>query len=578
LTIVGGFCCAKTIEVKTLLRTLPYEGAAMLRELFVENFALIERVTLSLASGFNCLSGETGAGKSLIVDAVSLLLGGRGKEHLIRSGEDKCLVEGFFLPPFPPELLLLLADTGLDAKAEELILSREYSRAGRSICRINGRTVNLNLLRQAGCLLVNIHGQKEYALLLQEEQQLHLLDSFGGSELLALRHEVAASWLRICRGREESQKHNRLQEESRRRLDWLRFELEEIDAARLQTDEEVILAEERQVLLNSEHLQEESARLNQALTNNQNLQAAYQSFRRLIALDPGTTALAERFNSLYYELEDINREISHYLENITNNPRRLEEIEQRLALINQLRRKYGPTIPAILAYAEKAARELEELLNRDQSHEEALAALLAEEANYQELAAKLSSCRRETSQKLSQAITTELKQLYLPHALLEVSLIPCEAGRQGLEKALFLIQANPGEPAQPVSKVASGGELSRIVLAIKVILAQLDQVPTLIFDEIDSGLGGRALSATARRLQLIAGYTQVLCVSHAPLIAAAATNHLSIYKEVQGGRSLVGTKRLEGELRLQELARMIAGEQITEATLAQAADLLKGEK
>jgi len=274
-------------------------------------------------------------------------------------------------------------------------------------------------------------------------------------------------------------------------------------------------------------------------------------------------------------LEDISREIGFYLENIPNNPQRLEEIEQRLGLINQLRRKYGSNIPAILAYAEKAGRELEELLNRDQDNEKALADLAAEEANYQKLTAALTTCRREAAQKLAQAITVELKQLYLPHALLEVSLIPCEPGRLGLEKALFLIQANPGEPAQPVSKVASGGELSRIVLAIKVILAQLDQVPTLIFDEIDSGLGGRALSATARRLQLIAGYTQVLCVSHAPLIAAAATNHLAIYKEVQAGRSLVGARRLEGELRLQELARMIAGEQISEATLAQAADLLK---
>ena len=550
----------------------------MLRELYVENFALIDNIRLFLPAGLTALTGETGAGKSLIIDAVALLIGGKASEYLIRDGSDKCFVEGVFSPPYTGEILAFFDDEFFDAE-DDLIISREYSRNGRNTCRINSRSVNLSLLRNIGRILINIHGQMEHMLLLEENKQLELLDNFAGEELLKTKDQVEEAF-NIFKGlqREVTEYDEKSKERSRKIAD-LRFQIDEIKKATLEQGEEEKLLEEKTILIYSERLLSSSNSAYQLLRDNgeatDKVSLAINSLKEASEIDEKAAMLFNRLNDVYFSLEDIAQEILNYAQRINDDPLRLEEIENRLFLINNLKKKYGKDINSILGYFQDAEVELVRLEEWDINSLKIQKKLKEAEEEYYHNAKKLSELRQRAADKLSSRITDELKLLYMPASSFRVDLIASEALAQGLEKAAFMICSNQGEKYQPVNKIASGGELSRIVLAIKVVLAELEQVPTLIFDEVDSGLGGKALSAVAKRMALVGEYTQSLLVTHAPLMAAAASHQISISKAVENGRTVIKAKELDEEERVEELARMIAGEKIGEATLLQARELLK---
>jgi len=552
----------------------------MLKELYVENFALIEKMRLAFCGGLTALTGETGAGKSLVIDAVSLLIGGRAKESFIRSGEEKCLIEGVFESPYPQELSFLLEAAGIEFGGEDgmLIFRREISRGGKSVCRINGITVTLALFRQAGRLLVNINGQMEHLLLLEEGKQLALLDSFGGEKLCALREQVGGSFSLMQHWSNKYREYEEKQQERAQRIDWLRFQIEEIEQAKLLPDEEELLKTEADLLSHGEKRRTAAASATAALSGNNaaidKSAEAMEAMRQVSALDKEATPLYERLSSVYYELDDIAQEVQIYADNIVNDPYRLEEIESRLFLITRLKKKYGGSIAEILSYYQKAQEELSSLEEWDLIGDSASEQMKKEKENYDVLSASLTDIRKEASRKLGAAITEELKLLYMPNAVFRVDIMPHAPASYGNENVVFMIQSNIGEDFCPVAKIASGGELARIVLGIKVILAQLDAVPTLIFDETDTGIGGCALSAVANRIKMIASYTQSICVTHAPIMAAAANNQIHIYKKIEGSRTIIQSELLDYQGRVNELARMLAGDKVSEATLAQARELL----
>ncbi|MCL2495784.1 MAG: DNA repair protein RecN [Clostridiales bacterium] len=553
----------------------------MLYELYVENFAIIRQLRICLMPGLNALSGETGAGKSLVVDAVALLIGGRGSDNFIRSGYERCVIEGVFTHNFSEELAQRMDDMGLAAvdKDDMLVLSRELVRGGRSVCRVNGRTVNLGQLRDLGRLLLNIHGQMEHMLLLEEEKQLQLLDSYGGVALLAQKEQVAALFTAM----REKQKLLRDYEQNKARRDermaLLGEYIEELDAATLSGGEEETLRQEAQRLNYSEKLIGLADEAQHYLLKNggavEALNASAALLRQAAQLDGQAQALAERLESLYYEAEDAATEAAHYRASINTDRYRLDEIENRLALLSRLKKKYGRSLEELLAYLQEARRELAALDELVFSGGKARRALEEAETAYEQAAAELGAQRTAAALRLSAAITDELHMLCMSNATFRVDLLSHEPAAWGREKALFMIQTNAGEEFRPVAKIASGGELSRIVLAMKVILAQLDSVPTLVFDEVDSGLGGKALSAVAQRLAYVGRNTQAIVVTHAPVMAATAGRQLYVGKHTVEGRTEISVEELKGEARINELARMIAGEHISDITRHQAAELLQ---
>ncbi|MCR4962761.1 MAG: DNA repair protein RecN [Firmicutes bacterium] len=549
----------------------------MLYELSVENFALIQGLSLPLSPGFNALTGETGAGKSLIVDAMALLTGGKANENLIRSGCNRCRVEGVFAAPYPDELYALL-DGYWDEESPEdtLIVSRELSRGGRGVCRINGRAVNLSLLKQAGKLLINIHGQHEHMLLLEEDKQTQLLDSFGGDNQTAAKEATAAAFAAWQQAKSDLAAYENDKQGRSQRLDWLTYQIDEIENAGLRPGEEEELEEESQRLDHGEKLLQLSDQAHQALeaAGLNALHQAAANFRQAAAWDKQAAALSDRLESLYYEAEDCQREISSYRLGVNADPYRLEEVENRLAQIGRLKKKYGASVDDILHYLETAKEEQAALAETEISGPSLSAREEAAAQDYRHKAEYLSLLRQKTALMLGEAVTGELQKLAMPQAVFRVDLPSCPPGPGGMEKAQFMVCSNVGETFLPVAKVASGGELSRIVLGLKVVLCQLDQVPTLIFDEVDTGLSGRALDAVAERLAVVGRHTQTLVVSHGAVMAAAAGRQIHIRKEVIEGRTVVSAREQTGEARIEEIARMIAGNNITPTTRRQAKEML----
>ena len=553
----------------------------MLEELYVENFALIEKLRLSLTAGLNALTGETGAGKSLVVDTVALLIGGRAKDNLIRSGCDRCYIEGLFSPPFSRQIEEQLTETGIETE-DNLILCRELIRGGRSICRINGRTVSAGILRQVGRLLINIHGQMEHMLLLEDEQQLQLLDSFGGEEELTKSAEVAVSYHQWQQYQQQLNEYHDNKEQRSKRRQLLAFEIKEIEDASLTVDEEQNLKDESLRLANAERLLAFTADTCRLIAEDrgisEQLSQAVTALNKTAEIDKKAMELSQRLSSLYYEVEDISREVAAYRDSLDVNNYRLEDVESRLALLGRFKSKYGGSIEAVLNYCLQAKEELAALEEIDYSGQHLETQLTKAKEAYRQTAEQLHIFRRQAADKLAAAVTKELHLLCMEQADFRVDLQPVEPGINGNEKAVFMIETNRGEGFKPVAAIASGGELSRIVLGIKVILAQLDQVPTLVFDEVDSGLGGVALNAVAERMAVVAKTAQAICVTHAAPMAAVADHHLHISKMLQNNRTVITVENLQGKRRIDEIARMIAGDKVSDTTLQQAEELLMHSK
>ena len=549
----------------------------MLLTLSIKNFAIIDRLDVEFAPGFNVLTGETGAGKSIVMDAIGLLLGDRASPELIRTGCEEAAVEALFDLAGHTGLQELLAEAGFPV-GEELVLRRMISRGGRSRAYVNGGLATLAQLQPLTEQLVAVCGQHEHQALLGREAHLPFVDRFGGhAALLANYRGCYMAW---CETGERLARLAAADRERSQRLDLLRYQDQEIAQAQLRRGEEEELTAERLLLQNAERLAAAASGGFETLYGAdgavcERLGRLAGELEGLSGIDPTLGLLAETLRQALYSLEDVAAQLRSHLGRISYEPGRQDDIEERLALLSAMKRKYGATVAAILEYQTAIAGEIHELEHAG----ETCAALESERVRqHAELLAagmRLSAARQDAGRRLGTAMQRELADLAMTGAQFEVQFTPLpEAGPDGLERGEFLLAPNRGESLLPLSRIASGGELSRILLALKRVSPGQEQVPTLIFDEVDAGIGGVTATAVGEKLRAVSRTAQVLCVTHLPQVAAGADRHFLVVKREVDGRTVTGVELLGEESRVAEMARMLGGAQVTERTLAHAREMI----
>ncbi|MFC5590963.1 DNA repair protein RecN [Sporosarcina soli] len=554
----------------------------MLSEISIKNFAIIEELDVTFYEGLTVLTGETGAGKSIIIDAVQLLAGGRGSTEFIRHGSKKAELEGLFTIDDPSHpLLSKLEELGIECGEGTVILRRDLNLNGKTVCRINGKLVTIAILREIGSHLIDIHGQHENQELMHEKRHIHLLDHFAGPELVRAYENYADLYEQYRKLKQKIEAADENEQQVAQRIDLYSFQMKEIDAAALVIGEEEALEEEKRKLLNFTRLYE---RLNTAYVSISGdthaldwVGAAMSDMEDAASVDSTLKPHAESVATSFYTLQETAHELKSILDDMEFDPTRLEFVENRLALHTSLQRKYGKTIEDILIYRDKIADELESLLSRDERLSVAQEKL---DHLYQDLqleAAELSIIRQTTASRLEQAIMEQLEQLHMGKATFKVEIKPKPAGMfdaNGFDDVSFQISTNVGEPLKPLVKVASGGELSRIMLALKTIFSKHQGITSLIFDEVDTGVSGRVAQAIAEKIAMIATHSQVLCISHLPQVAAMADQHYLIKKNVEDDRTRTSIQDVIDSERIEELSRMLSGAEITPLTLKHADELL----
>ncbi len=555
----------------------------MLQSLYLENIALIEKLGIELFPGFNVLTGETGAGKSIIIDAVNFVLGERTSRDLIRNGAARAKVEAVFNLNEGDAAFAALDALGIEYDGNELILSRELSAAGRNACRVNGTLVPVASLKSVSDTLVDIHGQHEHQALLDAENHISYLDAYCHADSLPIIEKIDAI---VSRRNELMLKRNSgfsSQREREREMDMLRYQIEEIASANLEAGEEERLNAEKTVLLNAERIRTALETAHMALSGAEEgsalsaIDTARRSMRNIAALNKDYEALSDKIEELYYAAEDISFVLRDTSENVESDMQRLEEIEQRLKLISDLKRKYGRTVEDVIDFCKDAGTKLNELENAEALAAELDAKLDKLKAEYNVAADELSKVRRAAGDRLKRDVLNELKDLGMAKAMFDVALSDASGGeprKGGRETAEFMLSANPGEPLKPLEKVASGGELSRIMLCFKSIFADNDRVPTLIFDEIDTGISGRTAAVVGEKMLGIAKKHQVICVTHLAQIAALADAHLMVRKYDDGKNTFVETRQLNEEEKVQRIAQMMDGESDSPSALTHARELI----
>ena len=555
----------------------------MLQSLYLENIALIEKLGIELFPGFNVLTGETGAGKSIIIDAVNFVLGERTSRDLIRNGAARAKVEAVFSLNEGDAAFAALDALGIEYDGNELILSRELSAAGRNACRVNGTLVPVASLKSVSDTLVDIHGQHEHQALLDAENHISYLDAYCHAESLPIIEKIDAI---VSRRNELMLKRNSgfsSEREREREMDMLRYQIEEIASANLEADEEERLSAEKTVLLNAERIRTALETAHMALSGAEEgsalsaIDTARRSMRDIAALNKDYEALGDKIEELYYAAEDISFVLRDTSENVESDMQRLEEIEQRLKLISDLKRKYGRTVEDVIDFGKDAGTKLSELENAEALAAELDAKLDKLKAEYNVAADELSKVRRAAGDRLKRDVLNELKDLGMAKAMFDVALSDASGGeprKGGRETAEFMLSANPGEPLKLLEKVASGGELSRIMLCFKSIFADNDRVPTLIFDEIDTGISGRTAAVVGEKMLGIAKKHQVICVTHLAQIAALADAHLMVRKYDDGKNTFVETRQLNEEEKVQRIAQMMDGESDSPSALTHARELI----
>lgn len=555
----------------------------MLQSLYLENIALIEKLGIELFPGFNVLTGETGAGKSIIIDAVNFVLGERTSRDLIRNGAARAKVEAVFNLNEGDAAFAALDALGIEYDGNELILSRELSAAGRNACRVNGTLVPVASLKSVSDTLVDIHGQHEHQALLDAENHISYLDTYCHAESLPIIEKIDAI---VSRRNELMLKRNSgfsSEREREREMDMLRYQIEEIASANLEAGEEERLNAEKTVLLNAERIRTALETAHMALSGAEEgsalsaIDTARRSMRDIAALNKDYEALGDKIEELYYAAEDISFVLRDTSENVESDMQRLEEIEQRLKLISDLKRKYGRTVEDVIDFGKDAGTKLNELENAEALAAELDAKLDRQKAEYNVAADELSKVRRAAGDRLKRDVLNELKDLGMAKAMFDVALSDASGGelrKGGRETAEFMLSANPGEPLKPLEKVASGGELSRIMLCFKSIFADNDRVPTLIFDEIDTGISGRTAAVVGEKMLGIAKKHQVICVTHLAQIAALADAHLMVRKYDDGKNTFVETRQLNEEEKVQRIAQMMDGESDSPSALTHARELI----
>lgn len=555
----------------------------MLQSLYLENIALIEKLGIELFPGFNVLTGETGAGKSIIIDAVNFVLGERTSRDLIRNGAARAKVEAVFSLNEGDAAFAALDALGIEYDGNELILSRELSAAGRNACRVNGTLVPVASLKSVSDTLVDIHGQHEHQALLDAENHISYLDAYCHAESLPIIEKIDAI---VSRRNELMLKRNSgfsSEREREREMDMLRYQIEEIASANLEAGEEERLNAEKTVLLNAERIRTALETAHMALSGAEEgsalsaIDTARRSMRDIAALNKDYEALGDKIEELYYAAEDVSFVLRDTSENVESDMQRLEEIEQRLKLISDLKRKYGRTVEDMIDFGKDAGTKLNELENAEALAAELDAKLDKLKAEYNVAADELSKVRRAAGDRLKRDVLNELKDLGMAKAMFDVALSDASGGeprKGGRETAEFMLSANPGEPLKPLEKVASGGELSRIMLCFKSIFADNDRVPTLIFDEIDTGISGRTAAVVGEKMLGIAKKHQVICVTHLAQIAALADAHLMVRKYDDGKNTFVETRQLNEEEKVQRIAQMMDGESDSPSALTHARELI----
>ena len=547
----------------------------MLSVLHIENIAVIECADISFDAGFNVLTGETGAGKSIVIDAISAVLGERAYRDMIRTGTEKASVRAIFTDV--PELDWF-SENGVPYDSETMI-QREVYLDGKNICRVNGTLVSVSILRKLGIQLINIHGQHDSAALFDENNHLTLLDAF--SDMASQQSDYTEKYEAVRNLRDEIQRLSMDEGEKLRRMETLRYQIEEIEKAQLQIGEDEALEERRKMLQNAEKLSDGMHVAVECLYGSDDSDGAAsllaQAQRELARLSRYTDAfshLHDKVSDLMYQVQDVAEELRDSQDDLSYSADELEQIEARLDVIHRLRRKYGVDCEAILTYLENAKQELDEIEFADDRLQRLQGQLEKAEKAAWDAALVLRKSRKAGAQYLTDRILEELTQLDMPKVQFACEFTETELTAKGADSVAFHMSANAGEALKPLSKVASGGELARIMLAMKNVLAQQDQVATLIFDEVDTGVSGRAAQRVAEKLRSVSQNKQVLCVTHLPQLAALADTHLLIAKEERQGRTYTSVTPLDRQGRTRELARIIGGTNITEITLKSAEEML----
>ncbi len=552
----------------------------MLIELKVSNFALIEDLSFDFSSGLNVLSGETGAGKSIVIGAISLLLGERANVEYIRQGEDHAYVEALIgcNKQVKPLIDSMLAEAGIES-SEELIIARELQQGGRSVARVNGRAVPVTFLKELGHLLVDLHGQHQHQSLLRPEQHLELLDSFGGANISTLKEELNELYKKRQQLKNELAQLGDDSAERERRLDVYDFQLKEIREANLEPGEDEELARREKILANAEKLWTiTSMAYNDIYAGEEDgvaeaiidrLNRTQSSLSEAASLDDNLSSLVDMLASAAAQLEEVSHDLRDYQAKLEFEPGELQAIQDRLSQINTLKRKYGITIEEIITFADQVESEMERLKNSEEMAEKLEQEISGLESQMKAKSLKLSELRRETAGSLEELLQESLKDLALPGARFLVDIRGKDIlSPKGMDQVEFLFSANQGEDVKALSKIISGGEVSRVMLALKTILARQDLVPTLVFDEVDSGVGGSTIQAVAEKLAQLSRHHQVMCVTHSPQIGAMADCHYRLYKETVGERTLTMAAKLTKEKeRREELARMLDGASIDQVSL-----------
>ena len=547
----------------------------MLSLLHIENIAVIERADISFDQGFNVLTGETGAGKSIVIDAISAILGERAYRDMIRTGTNKASVRAIFTDV---PRLSWFAENGVEYDPETVI-QREIHLDGKNVCRVNGSLISVSILRKLGMQLINIHGQHDSATLFDEDNHLTFLDAFGDNE--ALRTAYAEKYEAVSKLRREIDKMTMDEGEKLRRMETLRYQIAEIEKADLEPGEDEALEERRKILQNAEKLSNGMDTAVECLYGGESdgaaglLAQAEYALARLAKFSDSFAAMHERVSDLMYQVQDVAEEVRDARDDLSYSAEELDQIESRLDVIHKLRRKYGVTCEDILSYLEKARKELDDIEFADDHLEHLKKKLKKAEKEAWDAAKDLRKNRQETAVTMADRILTELAQLDMPRVQFACQFTETDLTPNGADTVAFYMSANAGEAMKPMSKVASGGELARIMLAMKNVLAEKDQVNTLIFDEVDTGVSGRAAQKVAEKLRSVAAHKQVLCVTHLPQLAALANTHLLIAKSERDGRTYTSVTPLDIEGRKKELARIIGGTNITETTLKSAEEMLR---
>lgn len=534
----------------------------MIQTLSVENFAIIESVSVDLAGGFTVFSGETGAGKSLLVDAIQLALGGRADSDQVRSGHERALIK-----------------MTVQSRSNLLAVEREIYAEGRSTAKINGKIMPISSLRELGRALVDLHGQHDHQQLLNPETHGQSLDGWLGAEAQPLRDQVAERWDHLAAAKRRLESIRSGRREWERQIDSLKFQIEEIEQVHPELGEFENLELQIARLRHAEQLGEAVASALEALSDGEanGIDCVAASARQLsaaIKMDGSLAGITDSLNEAVVLLQEASHELRSYYDDVEANPQLLDDLQSRCDDLNRLRRKYGEDEASVLAHLERCQNELLELTDFS-GDEDSLAAEVdrLEEATL-EAAEKLSAVRRKQGPQFELAVIKSLKELAMERAQFEVSQTRVELNREGIDRVEFFFSANAGEPVKPLAKIASGGEMSRVMLAIKTALAGKAGVPTLVFDEVDAGLSGQAAAAMAKLLRGLGTHYQVLVISHLPQICAQADAHFKIEKVIRGGRTVTELRSLEGAEREEEIARLVAGEVITSASLVHARELL----